>query len=549
MKKLQALQYQLELLEPVLVTQLATGDENSAEGLNYIPGAVMRGVLIDGYLRRHASTDLMLDEEALCLFFDGAFTYLNAYPDYNQTRMLPTPLSWLAEKDSGDKATIFDSAFCDVGSLLKQPKAPGNADFSVFADVDAEDDEDDSLRSSRYAEPKVVCYSPGVEVQVHIALSNPNIRGEGNQVYRYAALARGQRFNGVIFAPAGEAFDELEALLFQGAEFALGGARSAGYGRVKVTAVQPHVSWDECPFVLSAGNRVVITLLSDAIIRGADGQVNGDLDAALSQLLGHPVCAKQRWQNVRRVGGYNRKWSLPLPHNHVLQAGSVFVYAANDVDAQTLYTKARTGIGEGCVEGFGRIAVNWQQNAQLKRDLYVAEHVAVPRALSPASQALAAWMAQRQLERQLEQGLIDFASTLKDAQMARLPSKTQLARIRNLVQQALDSEDLYSLKAFLDNLDQPKNARIEVRQQLQRAKLYRGKDESLLDWLKQRVKQCDVQTQLLGGRPLPRLAGVDAQLDNHLSSYYTARLIDVVMKKMIRQVQAQEGKSSKEVTQ
>ena len=47
-----ALTFQIHLHEPVLVTQVGSGDSNSAVGFDFIPGSVIRGALIGRYLQR-----------------------------------------------------------------------------------------------------------------------------------------------------------------------------------------------------------------------------------------------------------------------------------------------------------------------------------------------------------------------------------------------------------------------------------------------------------------------------------------------------------------
>ena len=55
---MKAIPYRLHLLEPVLVSQAESGEENSAVGLPFIPGSAIRGALVARYLlwlRRRAT--------------------------------------------------------------------------------------------------------------------------------------------------------------------------------------------------------------------------------------------------------------------------------------------------------------------------------------------------------------------------------------------------------------------------------------------------------------------------------------------------------------
>ena len=95
---MKAITFLLRLDEPLLVTQVQSGEENSAIGLLYVPGSALRGVFIERYRQQHAVADLAVDATARRLFLDGAVCYLNAYPWLEQTRLLPHP-ALLADRE------------------------------------------------------------------------------------------------------------------------------------------------------------------------------------------------------------------------------------------------------------------------------------------------------------------------------------------------------------------------------------------------------------------------------------------------------------------
>ncbi len=103
-----ALVFELRLLEPLLIGDPLSGDPNSATTLDFIPGSVLRGALIEQYLKQPGyTTD---DVEFRSLFFEQA-RFLHAYPAREQIRFLPTPLSWHREKDALETEPILDLAF------------------------------------------------------------------------------------------------------------------------------------------------------------------------------------------------------------------------------------------------------------------------------------------------------------------------------------------------------------------------------------------------------------------------------------------------------
>lgn len=83
---MKAVTFLLHTQQPILATSLQ-GDPNSDVSYPYIPGSMIRGVLIGRYLKRHGlrETEDILDNQSFPdvtrLFFDdGKTRYLNAYP-------------------------------------------------------------------------------------------------------------------------------------------------------------------------------------------------------------------------------------------------------------------------------------------------------------------------------------------------------------------------------------------------------------------------------------------------------------------------------------
>jgi len=527
---MKALTYQLRLLEPVLVSQAETGEENSAIGLPFIPGSALRGAVATCYARAHPRVDLAADPAARALFLDGTVAFLHAYPAPGGVRLLPTPCSWFTEKDQIEdpQGTLYDWAV-NADVRLKSPKAPKGGAFCLLAPPAPSEIDDgvDSLEALLKPSPPATVrfYTPAREVNVHIALVQANTRTDENKVYRYDALAAGERLAGVIVAPDDFDLGPLRELLEQEATLFLGGAHTAGYGRVQVEGLREIKGWTEYENGPTPQSVVTVTLLSDAILRGPDGQFDADLNGALAQLLQQPgLTPLRRYQQVILVGGFNRKWGLPLEQAWALQAGSVLVYRAEDVDAARLRALTATGIGERRAEGFGRIAVNWHTTATLAFSPLVVPAAPVKVELSPASAAMAQKLAERRLKVLLERALI---TKIYQLQITHPPQNAQLSRVRNAAGSALQQETLEPLQQHLKALK-------GAREQFEKARI---NGVPLLQWLEDRLEKQDLETQLLNGQSLPVVAGVTAKLTPALRITYTARLIDAVMQKAARQNQ------------
>lgn len=519
---MKALHYRLHVLEPVLVSQAGAGEENSAVGLPYIPGSALRGVLATRWLAKHPGTDLANDPQARALFLDGTVCYLNAYPELEGERSLPVPASWFVEKEQVDDelATIYDLAVAPEPDFPK--KSLGGGIFCLLERQDAEE---------VWKEPgfTTVLIAPEWSNQVHITLEEVNRRGEGNQVYRYEALAPGQDFIGVILAPEKQDLSEIKTLLIESDLF-LGTAHLAGYGRISVEVVEeiPR-DWREAPSFAAPDGRVVVTLLSPAILRSDNGQVGWDGGQALARSIGLSAGARllAAFGKTTLMGGYNRKWSLPLPQAWVLTAGSVFVFEAAQIDQSALQRALDHGIGERRAEGYGRIAINWQAAAQISqrpRQDFDDED----KSLSQTSQRLARQMAQRRLRVVLDQRLIERVVGEVDG-VQNLPSNAQLSAIRQATLAGW-TQNPPTMKPLLDYLDELKEA---GRSQLDRCRMG-ASGSRLRDWLEERARKLDIEKQLLQGGSLPQVAGEAAELTEDLRVEYTARLIDGVMQTLAR---------------
>lgn len=510
-----ALTFQIHLLEPVLATQPESGEENSSSAYGFIPGAMLRGALIAQYQRAHPDTHLAADADARRLFFDGATRFLNAYPllPETQTRMLPTPFAWYVLKSQIDdeRATIFD--------------------FGVHEDATL--DPIKNLKIEFCArEPEVAqLYTTRRQINVH-NVSEDRLRKQAgsSNVYRYEAIAAGETLCAAMVADSLDDLRALQALLPEA--LLLGGAHTAGYGRVAISDIQIREHWREYDpdeqnqDTLADG--VIITLLSDTIVRGTDGQCPADFDDALARALGlNKLQHKRAYQCVRVVGGFNRKAGLPLSQDWAIQSGSVFVYCTSDLAIDRVCALETQGIGERRAEGFGRLAVNWHARAKFTRQPYSERRVSTRSiTLASDSQKLAQRMAQRRLRTLLDQRLV-HAVNQKNLDLKKLPENAQLSRVRSVAQQALakPEPDLTDVLELLKNLrsakEQFKNARVD--------------GVSMLDWIRRRAEQRDLETQFsLKPGEFPRVAGWVADLEP-LRGEYIARLIDGVMRKAIRE--------------
>lgn len=508
-----ALTFLIRLLEPVLATQAQSGEANSSTASTYIPGSMIRGALVPRLYPQGLDAG---DDEARRLFFDGAVCYLNAYPahpnaspnrpyDGKTYRMLPKPLSWFVPKDQAKEpeAKIFDFAIRRE-DWEKPAKSPGRGDYVTVA-----------------THKTVQLGKPAVRVTVHNASQDPNRKREGDsQVFRYEAIAAGEVLAGAIVTSV-EHTDLLKKILpHLTGEFLMGGSYTAGYGRVRIEAARIDTIWQEYvadpqPF---AGN-VILTCLSDVILRGSNGQVDTDWKARSGE---KPTTS---FYHMRLVGGFNRRWGLPLPQAWAIAAGSIFVFPASV--RPTLEKLVESGIGDRRAEGFGRIALDWHTQPTYSQSALpprTSASSSVP-PLSTESKKLARQMANRQLQAKLDNWLAKQISNLAQGGRAfrNLPSPAQLSQARTVARQAWAAGDLKLLDKYFDDIA---DSRLRSRA-WDRARVG---DKLLRSWILDTVETA----KNLELDSIPEVAGESADLNDQLRQVTIARLIEGVIRQAVK---------------
>lgn len=512
-----ALTVHLQLQSALLITQLGGGDPNSGVGCRYIPGSTLRGALIARYLAGKSAD--AADPTFRRLFLTGAVCFLNGYPVARDgQRMAPIPFSWQQPKDARKSDPAYDWAWGKPAVNVNAWKGLGDAAFCAVTTAG-----------------KVERVTPEMQINIHIAREDRQRPTSGQAtVFRYDALAAGQTFAAVILAEDAQDLATMQALLPDQTVLAMGRSRSAGYGWVKVLYPRDQAGQPQTAFVpqwhevrpaaasASAPSQLIVTLLSDVLVQ--DPQTGAQAADLRPVVAAEP---REAFVRLHKVGGFNRKWNLPMPQTEAMAAGSVFVYPYSQLLAQQLNRFVEEGVGQRRAEGFGRIAVNWQAMTQIEfAEVEKARVGSAP--VVGASQPLAQQMVTRMLRVELDRCLLQAINDYQRQLDRRGLRNAQLARVRMVVREAMTPEALQAagaakqitkLVSFLDNLKE------SARQQLQRARL---QGSPLFDWLRERAVAPDeiwvlMQANILR---LPALGNVRAALTTALAVEYTLRLID-----------------------
>jgi CRISPR-associated protein Csx10 len=495
---MKVLTFELNLLEPLLAKRLGGGDPNSAVAFAFVPGSMIRGMVISHYTRRYPAD--AMDATFRRLFLDGSVRFLNAYPEtITGQRALPTPSSWRKVKD--EEEPIYDFAVEVQNGNRQWQKAE-----QPFCHLWLSDE----------GSCKAELCKPDSHINIHTAREDRQrvTKGEST-VFRYEALAPDQTLCGVILAEQEDDLATLKQWLPEGEAVSLGGSHLAGYGQAQLKQVRIQEDWREYTPVGDDADCIIVTLLSDALIR--DRQT-GAYVATLKPLLSCPYEAA--FAGVRVVGGFNRKWNLPLQQTQAIQAGSVFVYPEDSAFLERLLELVVSGIGERRAEGFGRIAVNWHR----------AEKISLARKVRPspssmftlsngASAELARQMVERMLREQLDRALIAAANkwNIQDP-----PRNTQVSRMRIVARRALAQNNAEIITQHLERMKRAAG------DQFRRARIG---GERLDGWLRARAENVQGIWELVKVDRKPTMGGIQPEFSDALAFEYTVRLIDRVLHK------------------
>ncbi|MBD2454065.1 hypothetical protein H6G80_08225 [Nostoc sp. FACHB-87] len=450
----------LQTQQPLLATSFE-GDPNSDVSYSYIPGSMIRGAVIGRYMKQHGLSELDLaKDEVKRLFFDGNSTcYLNAYLHSNEgKRTLPIPRSWFKEKNAElteeSTVTVYDFSF-ERGDEPESPKPVGEGFWTT------------ERGSINY-------YTETRRINIHNRRDrkkgrSTKLQGEG-EIFRYEAIDSEQTFQAVILCSNETDAQFIRELLTISPDIWLGGSQSAGYGHTKITHISNIIDaadWNEVNISGDDDDRserdfLTVTLLSNLILHDDWGQyaiippstkheIPAPLTRELQKILGLELQPIKCFTNSTIVGGFNRKWGLPLPTVPAFTSGSIFVFEIDNSDLTLEKIKAieLRGIGEKRVEGFGRVAINWfkEEEFTLNRPNKNTSNN-LPELQTEISRTLAAQMAERMLHKKIEEALqtyLGINSIKGDI------TNSQLSRLELLAREAIATGNCDLVLSLINN--------------------------------------------------------------------------------------------------
>ncbi|MEA5515827.1 hypothetical protein, partial [Nodularia sp. UHCC 0506] len=366
--------------------------------------------------------------------------------------------------------------------------------------------------------------------------------GEG-EIFKYEAIDAGQKLQAVILCSNDTDAQIINILLNLSPNMWLGGSQSAGYGHTKIEDLKLVNNWNEIEILASEridNDNFTVTLLSDLILRDEWGhysvippsntnQISVPLTQELEKILKTKLVPKCSYASSNIVGGFNKKWGLPLPQVPVFSAGSVFVFKNIDITPEQIQQLENQAIGERKNEGFGRIAINWLTEEYFDLRQPEQKPSQQPALENEISRNLAKKMAARLLEQKLKQTLLKAIGRLK---IEGNISNSQLSRLQLVARQALSTGDCNMVLSLLDNL--PTNSQKKFDKAFINNLTLR---KQLEDWLINPGNWIPNQRNIK-----VTVAGIERSLtndkitkDNKLLEKYTLQLIMAVAKKAIKE--------------
>lgn len=439
-----SIRYRITSLSPLLFSS-NTGDPNMLSTFDYIPATYLRGMFVREYIKRKGlGREAHRDEKFYNYFLKGEIKITNAYivqKKFHQFhRLLPTPLSIQREKNSEEK--LYDLLLVDE-EFDKQTKA-----VTGYGRLEGE-----------------VFYKKEVKKSLNFHHSRDRQRGvsKEGQIFNYESIDEGQIFEGFIIGKE-EALEDFKNYIPEGIYY-IGRSKNNQYGKVKFEILnqKPEEFTSEIKPIEKGGDRVILTLLSDTIIYNEWGYSTTDI-RELEKTLNCKIIGAFIRQSERE--GFVSVWKLKTPSEVCFRAGSCFLIENPDWDK--LMELQKNGIGIRTQEGFGRFALNWQTEKELRlENAKDEEFTDKPDSVSSEKVKIII----KNVIKEHIKNFIQIEAIKKSDYFSNFPSKSLLAKLEGSV-----------VDGTFDNL--LKNLKETAKQKLERCRI---NDKTLYDYLKEDV--------------------------------------------------------------
>ena len=339
-----------------------------------VPGSSVLGAAAWNYLRQ---TDNAPEEDETFrrTFLDGRLCFLAAYPEAidTQQRLIPIPHSIREFKRS--KALIVDFLKQPPAQLVNQPTKRLGQRYGRISRKGLETQTVKRERNYHHARP--------VDDRTKGRALGSDIDG-GGTIFQYEAIQAGQTFQGAVLGSQSE-LANLQKWLRDKSLIRVGRSRSAQYGETQfewIGNIEKLCEYNEWNEFLSQnpptnlGKWLIITTLSPLLTVNDCGHsdVNFPVQelATVLELNASEITLSSSYTRTGVISGYNSHLCLPKQQLPTIDAGSVFKFklpeTLNGMDQIRLLKLEQNGLGLRKNEGYGRIAVNRQDDSILTKE-------------------------------------------------------------------------------------------------------------------------------------------------------------------------------------
>jgi len=398
-----------------------------------IPGNALLGTLANAFIKENKLKLPHTETDFREIFLNGSVTFSNALPVVDKrTDIRPAPASIVKLKD---RDRYVDLAYKDEAGEYKG--GPGEFVRITNGSLNRFD----------------------VETEMEYHHSRPDDKAVGHatenegEFFQFSVLKAGQTFQAEITGPF-QYLEKILQLLQKKTIFHIGKSRTAQYGRSsihlkEIRTVEPRpVTWEN-------GKSIVVTLLSDMILRNENGFVLPDpellkdeiagrlgkdveleIDKEIDKEIDEEEYTKKTFLKFTRKAGFLGVWKMPKPQYNALKAGSVVVL--KNISGKSLDTGEidDRSFGENTVEGFGKVAVNWHGYQKISMETYTPRERDYPSADLSKIKKFIKRIVLKRLETQLR------ITALKDARECRLPSGSFTGKLGLFFKEAKSFNDL-----------------------------------------------------------------------------------------------------------
>ncbi|URZ15114.1 RAMP superfamily CRISPR-associated protein [Clostridium felsineum] len=192
-----------------------------------------------------------------------------------------------------------------------------------------------------------------------------------SNIFRYEAIGKNQEFYGIIDVSkiTLEEKKELYKKILENRTLYLGGSRTGGYGKVKITNLESVKDFKKLDDKLGYLNKdkseqsnMYIYFLSNTILRDENQQISSSFDKNyLNKELNTDFDEYEYEIEPTIITGFNSKWQSNLPQVYGVEAGSVIkLKKVENFDYESINKFIEKQHGDRILDGFGRVFVNPQ---------------------------------------------------------------------------------------------------------------------------------------------------------------------------------------------